>query len=159
MPPVTPGSETQINPEGSASAPADAPQAVKLAVGAADQIYEKPYPEPVDVHYDGQNLTQLWPAYDCSATVSYVLYKAGLRGSVATTAAGMMSYGEPGPGEWISIYANTAHTWIVIAGRAFDTSHYGGPAIPAGTGPRWLSDPTGNLADGSSYVVRHPPGL
>ena len=69
-----------------------------------------------------------------------------------------MSYGDPGPGKWITVYANTTHTWIVIGGRAFDTSHYG-PATPAGTGPRWLADATGNLGDGLSYVVRHPPGL
>ena len=158
MPPLNGTSATQIASNGLASAPADAPRAVKLAVGAADQIADLPYPDP-DVHYDDQNLTRIWPAYDCSATVSDVLYRAGLRGPVATDAAGMMSYGDPGPGKWISIYANTAHTWIVIAGRAFDTSHYGGPAIPQGTGPRWLTDPTGNLADGLSYVVRHPPGL
>jgi hypothetical protein len=157
MPSLNDTSQTQIGSNGLASAPADAPRAVKLAVGAADQIADLPYPDP-DVHYDAQNLTRIWPAYDCSATVSYVLYRAGLRGSIATNAAGMMSYGDPGPGRWISIYANTTHTWIVIAGRAFDTSHYGA-AVPAGTGPRWLTDPTGNLADGLSYVVRHPPGL
>jgi hypothetical protein len=67
-------------------------------------------------------------------------------------------YGAPGPGKWISIYANSDHVWIVIAGRAFDTSHYGGPGIPTGSGPRWLDQPTGNLDDGASYVVRHPAG-
>ena len=48
---------------------------------------------------------------------------------------------------------------MVVAGRAFDTADYGGPNIPAGSGPRWRSDPTGNLADGGDYIVRHPPGL
>lgn len=158
LPPLNATSQTQINPDGTASAPQESPQAVKLAVGAANQIADTPYPVP-DAHYDGQNLTRRWPAYDCSATVSYVLYRAGLRGATATASTGLMSYGRRGPGRWISIYANTQHTWIVIAGRAFDTSHYGGPAVPAGTGPRWLSDPTGNLADGQSYVVRHPTGL
>jgi hypothetical protein len=67
--------------------------------------------------------------------------------------------GLPGPGSWITVYANSAHTWIVIAGLAFDTSDYGGPNIPAGNGPRWRQDPLGNLADGMSYVARHPPGL
>ena len=47
----------------------------------------------------------------------------------------------------------------MIAGLAFDTADFGGPNIPAGSRPPLASDPTGNLADGLSYVVRHPPGL
>ncbi|HUE25853.1 MAG TPA: hypothetical protein VMP89_03695 [Solirubrobacteraceae bacterium] len=72
---------------------------------------------------------------------------------------GLESYGDPGPGRWITIYANAGHTWIVVAGRAFDTANYGGPNTPSGDGPRWRSNPTGNLADGGSYVERHPSGL
>ena len=67
--------------------------------------------------------------------------------------------GCPGPGRWITLYANSAHVWIVVAGIALDTAEYGGPPIPAGSGPRWRADPTANLQDGTSYVVRHPPGL
>jgi hypothetical protein len=47
----------------------------------------------------------------------------------------------------------------VVAGIAFDTANYGGPNIPSGSGPRWRSNPTGNLRDGGDYVVRHPSGL
>jgi hypothetical protein len=47
----------------------------------------------------------------------------------------------------------------VIAGLAFDTADFGGPNIPAGSGPRWRQNPLGNLQDGLSYVVRHPTGL
>ena len=75
------------------------------------------------------------------------------------TASPLRSYGEPGPGQWISVYANSTHAFIVIAGLAFDTADFGGPNIPAGSGPRWRSNPTGNLADGLQYVIRHPPGL
>ncbi len=158
LPALNPTSEAQIAADGIATAPADAPRAVKLAVAAANQIADKPYPVP-DVHYDADDLTVSWPAYDCSATVSDVLYHAGLRGATATDSTGLESYGLPGPGRWISVYANSTHTWIVIAGRAFDTSHYGGLDTPAGTGPRWEPDPTANLADNNSYLVRHPAGL
>ncbi|MBV8991973.1 MAG: hypothetical protein JO372_25735, partial [Solirubrobacterales bacterium] len=48
--------------------------------------------------------------------------------------------------------------FAAIAGLAFDTADYGGPNIPAGSGPRWRYNPTGNLADGGDYVVRHPAG-
>ncbi|MGI8557485.1 MAG: hypothetical protein ACR2ND_04110 [Solirubrobacteraceae bacterium] len=39
------------------------------------------------------------------------------------------SYGQPGPGRWITVYANSGHAWIVIAGLAFDTADYGGPDL------------------------------
>jgi hypothetical protein len=69
------------------------------------------------------------------------------------------SFGLPGPGRWVTVYANSAHTWVVVAGIAMDTAEYGGPPLPAGSGPRWRARPLANLADGQSYVVRHPAGL
>ena len=84
-------------------------------------------------------------------------------GHVGAATAGdstlLEGYGDAGPGRWITIYANSGHVWLAIAGLAFDTADFGGPDIPAGTGPRWRQNPTGNLADGLSYVTRHPPGL
>ena len=154
---LTPGQQARILADGAAAAPQDAPAAVKRAIAAANQIRTKPYPEP-DTHYDG-NLAHSWPAYDCSGSVSYVLYKAGLHSQSADVSGTLESWGAAGPGKWITVYANSGHTWIAIAGLAFDTADFGGPNIPAGSGPRWRQNPTGNLADGLSYVVRHPPGL
>ena len=155
---LTAGQTAQINPTtGAASAPEDAPRPVKLAIAAANSITDKPYP-PVEEHYYDQYLGRPWPAYDCSGSTSYVLWKAGLRGIYATDSTGLESYGNPGPGKWITIYANSNHVWTVIAGRAFDTANFGGPNLPDGSGPRWRADPTGNLDDGTSYVVRHPAG-
>jgi hypothetical protein len=155
---LTPGQTAKILPDGTAAAPASAPQAVKLAIAAGNQIDTKPYPVPA-VHYGP--LTQIWPAYDCSGTVSYVLYRAGLHSAYPDVSGTLESWGASGPGRWITVYANSQHTWIVVAGIAFDTSPAGNPAgwVPAGSGPRWRPNPTGNLADGLSYVVRHPPGL
>jgi 3D (Asp-Asp-Asp) domain-containing protein len=153
---LTPGEQARILPDGSAAAPADAPAAVKLTIAAANEIHTKPYPDPV-AHFG--SLAYPWPAYDCSGAVSYVLYRAGLHGQWPDGSGTLESRGAPGPGRWISVYANSAHAWIVVAGLAFDTADYGGPNIPAGTGPRWRQNPLGNLADGLSYVVRHPPGL
>jgi hypothetical protein len=59
----------------------------------------------------------------------------------------------------ITVYANSAHAWIVVAGIALDTADYGGPPLPAGSGPRWRAEPLANLGDGTTYVARHPPGL
>ena len=89
----------------------------------------------------------------------FVLYGAGLIGPNALDSTELESYGVPGPGRWITIYANSAHAWIVVAGIALDTADYGGPPIPAGSGPRWRSEPLANLGDGTTYVARHPPGL
>ena len=153
---LIPGQQARILPDGTAAAPQDAPAAVKLAIAAANEIHTKPYPSP-DVHYG--SLTQLWPAYDCSASVSYVLYKAGLHSSWPDVSGTLEYWGLSGPGRWITVYADSGHTWIVIAGLAFDTADYGGPNIPPGSGPRWRQNPLGNLADGRSYVTRHPAGL
>jgi hypothetical protein len=109
------------------------------------------------VHYG--SLAQRWPAYDCSGAVSFVLYGAGVLGSSALDSTGLKSYGLPGPGRWMTIYANPAHAWIVVAGIALDTANHGGPPIPGGSGPRWRAEPLANLSDGASYVVRHPEGL
>ncbi len=153
---LIPGQQARILPDGTAAAPQDAPAAVKLAIAAANEIHTKPYPVP-DVHYG--SLAQLWPAYDCSGTVSYVLYRAGLHTAWPDVSGTLEQWGLPGPGRWITVYADSGHTWIVIAGLAFDTADYGGPNIPLGSGPRWRQNPLGNLADGRSYVTRHPPGL
>ena len=60
-----------------------------------------------------------------------------------------MSYGRPGRGRHMTIYANSGHAYMVVDGRRFDTS-----AIRQ-TGSRWTS----RHRSTSGYVVRHPPGL
>ena len=145
-------SNATINPDGTATAPAGAPAVVQSVIASANQIIGKPY-----VYAGGH---QKWNdvGYDCSGAVSYALHGAGLL-STSEDSTGLESYGSSGPGKWITIYADPSHTWVVVAGIAFDTANYGGPNIPSGTGPRWRTNPTGNLADGGNYVVRHPTGL
>jgi 3D (Asp-Asp-Asp) domain-containing protein len=153
---LTAAQTARILPNGSALAPASAPAAVQAAIAAGNAIDSYPYPTP-DVHYG--SLAQLWPAYDCSGATSFVLYGAGLLSANAETSTGLETFGDPGPGRWITLYANSAHVWIVVAGIAFDTADYGGAPVPAGSGPRWRADPLANLGDGQQYVVRHPAGL
>jgi 3D (Asp-Asp-Asp) domain-containing protein len=153
---LTPGQTARVLSDGSASAPREAPSVVRLAIAAGNLIHTRPYPEP-DVHYG--TLARLWPAYDCSGATSFVLYAAGLMGPAALDSSGLEGYGLPGPGRWITIYANSAHAWIVVAGVALDTANFGGPPVPAGGGPRWRPEPLANLNDGAHYVARHPVGL
>jgi peptidoglycan hydrolase-like protein with peptidoglycan-binding domain len=152
-PPATaPGDTVTINPDGTASAPATVPAQVAAVVAAANQIIDKPY------IYGGGHGSWSSPGYDCSGAVSYALHGGGLLSSPEDSTS-LESYGDPGPGKWITIYADASHAFMVVAGRAFDTADYGGPNIPAGSGPRWRSNPTGNLSDGGDYIVRHPAGL
>jgi peptidoglycan hydrolase-like protein with peptidoglycan-binding domain len=144
-------SKATINADGTATAPAGAPPAVQAMIAAANQIIDKPY------IYAGGHGRWNDNGYDCSGAVSFALHGAGMLSSPEDSTE-LESYGSPGPGKWVTIYANSNHTWIVIAGIAFDTAHYG-PTTPAGTGPRWLTNPTGNRADGQNYVVRHPSAL
>jgi peptidoglycan hydrolase-like protein with peptidoglycan-binding domain len=151
---TTPGATATIDSAGNATAPASAPQVVQEMITAANSIDNKPY------IYAGGHATWNAPGYDCSGAVSFVLHAAGLLSS-SEDSTGLESFGSPGKGQWVTIYANAGHTWIVIAGLAFDTAHWG-PTAPAGSGPRWLikADATANLDDGTGgYTVRHPDGL
>ena len=115
--------------------------AVARAIAAANRIATKPY------RYGGGHGSFDDTGYDCSGSVSYVLHGAGLLSSPLDS-TGLMSYGAPGPGKHITIYANSGHTFMTINGRRFDTGY-------GGNGNRWASGsrPTGG------YTVRHPPGL
>jgi hypothetical protein len=60
-----------------------------------------------------------------------------------------MRYGKSGPGAWITIYANSGHAYMVVAGLRFDTS------ARKRTGNRW-SDVT---RSSRGYTARHPTGF
>jgi peptidoglycan hydrolase-like protein with peptidoglycan-binding domain len=147
-----PGARAQINSDGTASAPASAPAVVQRVIQAANQIINTSY------CFGGGHGSFSSSCYDCSGSASFALHGGGLLSSPEDS-TGLESYGAAGPGRWITVYANAGHAFLVVAGRAFDTANMGGPNIPAGTGPRWRSNPLGNLGDGGSYVARHPPGL
>lgn len=117
------------------------PSAVTRAIAAADAIATAPY------RYGGGHGSFQDSGYDCSGSVSYVLHGAGVLSSPLDSTA-LESYGAPGPGRYITIYANSGHTFMTINGRRYDTGW-------GGEGNRWASGsrPTGG------YVVRHPPGL
>jgi hypothetical protein len=138
----TPGEKAVLTSDGLASAPASAPPAVKAAIAAANSIATTPYV------WGGGHGSWYSYGYDCSGAVSFALYGAGLLDTPLTSGS-LESYGEPGPGRWITIYANATHTYAVIAGLRWDTV---GDA--SGTGPRWHAE--GPYPEG--FVVRHPTG-
>ncbi len=162
--PLTPGQTAKILPSGLAAAPQDAPRAVKLAIAAGNQLIAKPY---IYGGGHGQPLTQLDAGYDCSGSTSYVLHGAGIFGNYAEDSTGLESYGQAGAGHWITLYANSAHVFINVAGIVLDTAWYA-PVQPTtpGSGPRWQpasiipAQYAGDQAAGNGgFVQRHPAGL
>jgi hypothetical protein len=150
--PLAAGARAQINSDGTASAPASAPAVVQRVMQAANEIISTSY------CFGGGHGSFSSSCYDCSGSASFALHGGGLLSSPEDSSQ-LESYGAPGAGRWITVYANAGHAFLVVAGRAFDTAGMSGPNIPAGSGPRWRSDPLANLRDGGGYVVRHPSGL
>lgn len=141
---TAPGEKATMASDGlHAVAPADAPQQVKDAIAAANQIVGKPY------KYGGGHGSWQDSGYDCSGTVSYALHGAGLLDRPEAS-GDLESWGVRGKGAWITVYANGGHAYAVIAGLRLDTS-----GDRSGTGPRWHTD----MRSGSGYVVRHWSGL
>lgn len=128
--------------DGIAHPPASAPLAVRLAIWAGDELQNQPYV------WGGGHGGFRSSGYDCSGSVSFVLHAAGAL-DTPLVAAQLMSYGRPGPGRWITIYASATHTFMFVAGLRLDTSG-GGPS-----GPRWRTV----ARSLSGFVARHPAGL
>jgi hypothetical protein len=159
--PLTPGEQAKILRNGLAAAPAGAPGAVKRAIAAGNQLISKPY---VYGGGHGQPLTELGSGYDCSGATSYILHGAGTFGLYAEDSTGLESFGQPGPGRWITVYANSGHAFIDVAGVVMNTAWYAPvqPTTPS-SGPRWQPASTipaqyaGDQYGG--FVQRHPQGL
>ena len=128
-----------------AVAPIGAPAAVQEVIAAGNQISHLPY------IWGGGHMTYEDTGYDCSGSLSYVLAAAGLLNGTMTS-GGLESWGKPGPGKWITVFANAGHTFMYVAGLRFDT------VALAETGSRW-SDHSADEPDLSSFTVRHPAGL
>jgi cell wall-associated NlpC family hydrolase len=131
-----------VNTGGMAQPPAGAPAAVAQVIAAGNAIAGLPY------IWGGGHGSFHDSGYDCSGSVSYALAAAGLLSSPLDS-TGFESWGLPGPGRWITVYANAGHAFMIVAGWRFDTV-----ALAQG-GTRWSQSGT----DTSAFVARHPPGL
>lgn len=132
----------RITRRGRVLAPTRAPRAVRRVIAAANRIATKPYV------YGGGHGSWNAAGYDCSGSVSYALHGGGLL-RTAMASGGFTSWGRPGRGRWITVYANGGHAYMVVAGLRYDTTS------AKATGNRWTSQhraPAG-------YVARHPAGL
>jgi cell wall-associated NlpC family hydrolase len=136
-------SQAELTADGLAIAPIGAPAAVQTVISAGNEIARLPY------RFGGGHGTFVDTAYDCSGSLSFVFAAAGILNTTMTSGQ-LMGWGDPGPGKWITVFANNGHTFMYVAGLRFDT------VARAQTGSRW-SNRSATERDG--FVVRHPPGL
>jgi cell wall-associated NlpC family hydrolase len=132
-----------VGGNGTIPIPTDVPEAVQRIIAGGNAIANFPY------IWGGGHASFVANGYDCSGSVSYALAAGGLL-STPLVSGDLASWGEAGPGRWITIYANAGHTFMDVDGVWFDTAGRSGPYAS-----RWLVS-TPPLA---GYAVRHPPGL
>jgi hypothetical protein len=141
--PLPPVEKATLSPDGiTAIAPASAPEAVRQIIAAGNAIATKPY------KYGGGHGRWNDSGYDCSGSMSYVLHGAGLLNE-ALDSSGFASFGKPGKGQWVTIYAHGGHSFMMVAGLRFDTSGL------ESDGSRWHT----SKRSSSGYTIRHPDGL
>ena len=150
--PTTTGERAQLLPNGLAAAPADAPPAVREIIAAGNQIAGRPY------LYGGGHglpLSAVAPAYDCSSSVEHLLYGARLLPVDYDAASGTLeSFGAPGAGQWVTLYASVDHVFLYVAGLRWDTHNAAGPQ-DGSTGIGWHP----LIRSDAGFVARHPVGL
>jgi cell wall-associated NlpC family hydrolase len=137
-----PGGES-IGGNGTIPIPSGVPEVVQKVIAGANEIADFPYV------YGGGHASFIDNAYDCSGSVSYALAAGGLL-SAPETSGQLESWGAPGPGKYITVYANAGHTYMYVDGILYDTAGRSGVYAS-----RWQVQPT----DNEGYVVRHYPGL
>jgi peptidoglycan hydrolase-like protein with peptidoglycan-binding domain len=136
------GPKATIGPDGLAVAPAGAPAQVQQIIAAGNEIASKPY------KYGGGHGKWDDAGYDCSGSVSYALHGAGLLDE-ALPSGGFVNWGDPGPGQWVTVYAHGGHVYMVVAGLRFDTSGR------SKNNTRWQTEQRST----AGYTARHLPGL
>jgi len=132
-----------VGGNGTITPPPGIPAVVAKVIAGGNAIADFPYV------FGGGHGSFVDNAYDCSGSVSYALAAGGLL-SAPETSGELAQWGAPGPGQWITIYANAGHTFMDVAGMWFDTAGRSGPYAS-----RWLVA-TPPL---EGYAVRHPQGL
>jgi cell wall-associated NlpC family hydrolase len=138
--PSSPGHAGLVN--GLAVPPNNAPAAVVQVIEAANQIATTPYV------WGGGHGSFTSSGYDCSGSVSYALHGGGFLSSPLDS-TGLTTWGSAGFGTWITVFANSGHTYAYIAGLRWDTSQHSGSS-----GPRWSSA----LRSNAGFIARHPSG-
>jgi peptidoglycan hydrolase-like protein with peptidoglycan-binding domain len=140
-PPVQPAT---LQGDGLAMPAAGAPQTIREVIAGADMIAFDPY------IYGGGHASFYAAGYDCSGSVSFALHAAHLLSSPLDSTQ-FESWGQPGPGRWITLWANGGHVYMEVDGLFFDTA-----AQRASNGnDRW--SPV-RISGTRGFIERHPTG-
>ena len=139
---AVPGGES-VGGSGQIPIPPAVPEVVQRVIAGANEIADYPYV------YGGGHASFIDNAYDCSGSVSYALAAGGLLGAPVTSGE-LEHWGAPGPGRYITVFANAGHTYMYVDGVRYDTS--GRSGIFAS---RWQVAARNN----GGFVARHWPGL
>jgi peptidoglycan hydrolase-like protein with peptidoglycan-binding domain len=142
---TAPAGKAHLNSNGTVTAPSNAPSVVKAVIAAANRIAFKPY------IYGGGHGSWNDSGYDCSGSVSYALHGGGLISSPEDSTE-LESYGRGGAGRWITLWANSGHVYMRVAGLWFDTAAQSG----SNNNDRWSAS-RASAPDG--FVERHPSGF
>ncbi len=132
-----------IGGNGTIPIPAGVPEVVQRVIAGANAIADFPYV------FGGGHGSFVDSAYDCSGSVSYALAAGGLL-SAPVTSGELERWGAPGPGRYITVFANAGHTYMYVDGVRYDTS--GRSGIYAS---RWQVA----ARDNSGFAARHWPGF
>ncbi len=143
---IVPGGDS-IGGNGQLAIPQGVPEVVQRVIAGANAITDFPYV------FGGGHASFVSNSYDCSGSVSYALAAGGLL-SAPETSGTLESWGAPGPGKWITVYANAGHVYMYvnIGGRwmRYDTVGRSGEFAS-----RWQPD----IRSNAGFVARHWPGL
>ena len=132
--------KVKVKKNGKATVPKLLPKRVKRVIRAANKISHKPY-----VYGGGHGSFRSY-GYDCSGSVSFALRAGGFIKSPMASGP-FMNWGKDGKGKYITIYANSGHMFMEVAGATFDTSG----ASPS----RWQKA----IKPKSGYEVQSPAGF
>jgi hypothetical protein len=110
---------------GRAKAPDCAPHRIKEVIWAANDIAKG-----TGYCYGGGHSSFKSSCYDCSGAVSYALHGGHFVKSPMPS-TGYYRWGKRGRGDWFTVYTNSGHAFLVVAGVRFDTS------MTKGAGPGW----------------------
>ncbi len=143
---IVPGGDS-IGGNGQLPIPQGVPEVIQRVIAGANAITDFPYV------FGGGHASFVSNSYDCSGSVSYALAAGGLL-SEPETSGTLESWGAPGPGKWITVYANAGHVYMYvnIGGRwmRFDTVGRSGEFAS-----RWQPE----IRSNAGFVARHWPGL
>ena len=112
----------------------------------------------------GESPTPANGPFDCSSAVSHLLQVGGF-GNPTMDTVGLASWGEPGPGKWITVlvkpYEPEAHTVIeFMPGVTPASERYWGTSglVAPGHGPGWIPESAFSASYLTRFELRHPKG-